>query len=218
MCWLYLLAGLPGEDAMTKVILIRHGETAWNAAKRYLGHSNITLNEDGFRQAELLAERLSRETVDAVYSSDLMRSLETAQLIAQKHKLPVNRDAGLREINFGEWEGLTYSAIMEGWPQLLSSIYTSPGDISIPGGESFSSLRVRATTVLRRYIHNHPEETVAVVTHGGTIRVLLCDIMGMDICNMWTLCQDHTAVNVAEYHSGKWAVSLLNDTKHLTAK
>ena len=98
---------------MTRITFIRHGQTLWNQLRKYQGHSDIPLNSTGIQQARRVAERLSKETLHAVYSSDLSRAVQTAQAIAQKHELSVQTLGGFREMDFGLWEGLTYEEIME---------------------------------------------------------------------------------------------------------
>lgn len=204
-----------GVSSLTKVIFVRHGETLWNHIKRYQGHSDIALNATGVQQAELVARRLASENISAVYSSDLERAIQTGAIIGKKHSLrPISLPA-LREINFGLWEGLTYEEVMAVWPEVLSAIYTKPGVTMIPEGESFYNLQQRASSGLRRCIRNHPGETIVVVSHGGTMRVLLCEALGLGIENMWSLRQDHVAINIVEYFAENSVVSLVNDTCHI---
>ena len=200
---------------MTKVIFVRHGETLWNYSKRYQGHSDIPLNKKGLEQAERVAQRLAGETISAVYSSDLVRAASTAQAIADRHSLRCTMVPELREINFGLWEGLTYGEIMVKWPDILSAVYSRPGKDLIPGGESFYDVQHRTTIGLSKCIAGHDEETIVVVSHGGTMRVLLCDALGLAIENMWTLQQDSTAINIINYFGATKVVSLVNDTCHL---
>lgn len=200
---------------MTKVIFVRHGETCWNHSKRYQGHSDIPLNETGLQQAKRVARRLARETISAVYSSDLRRAVQTAEVIAEEHSLHPIVSPELREVNFGLWEGLTYEEIMATWPDVLSTIYSRPGSVLIPEGESFYDVQRRTAIGLSKCIANHHEETIVLVSHGGTMRVLLCDALGLPIERMWSLRQDSTGINIVEYFADMTVVSLINDTCHL---
>ncbi len=200
---------------MTRVIFVRHGETSWNHSKRYQGHSDIPLNEKGLQQAKLVARRLKGESIRAVYSSDLTRAIQTAEAIASKHSLRPMILPELREVNFGLWEGLTYEEIMADWPEILSAIYSKSGASLIPEGESFDDVQKRTTIGLAKCIADHDDETIAIVSHGGTMRVLLCDALGLDLTNMWSLRQDSTAINIVEYFGTTKVVSLVNDTCHL---
>lgn len=200
---------------LTKVIFVRHGETCWNHSKRYQGHSDISLNEKGLQQAEMVAKRLAGENISAIYSSDLIRAVQTAEIIGQHHSLQPVVLRELREVNFGVWEGLTYEEIMAVWPDALSAIYSKPGSALIPEGESFYDVQKRTTIGLGKCIASHQNETIVIVSHGGTMRVLLCDALGLAIENMWSLQQDSTAINIVEYFETTKLVSLVNDTCHL---
>jgi len=201
--------------ALTKAIFVRHGETTWNHVKRYQGHSDIPLNETGMQQAEMVARRLASEPITAVYSSDLLRAVQTAEIIAGVHALQPMVLPELREVKFGLWEGLTYEKIMAGWPELLSTAYSQPEQASIPGGESFPEVQKRAVKGLLKCIADHQEETIAVVSHGGTLRVLLCDALGLATRNMWSLRQDSAVITIVEYVGASRVVSLVNATCHL---
>lgn len=200
---------------MTRVIFVRHGETSWNHGKRYQGHSDIPLNEKGLQQAEMAAQRLAGETISAIYSSDLVRAAETAEIIAKEHSLPVATLPELREINFGLWEGLTYEEIMAEWSEIMSAVYSDPGTALIPEGESFHEVQRRTVIGLQKCLANHQDETIVIVSHGGTMRVLLCEALGLDIKNMWSLRQDSTGINIIDYFETTKIVSSFNDTCHL---
>lgn len=203
---------------MTRVIFVRHGETSWNHSKRYQGHSDIPLNEKGVQQAQMVAQRLKRETISAVYSSDLTRAVETAQIISKQHSLEPILVPEFREVNFGLWEGLTYEEIMAAWPEVLSDIYSKPGLARVPEGESFYDVQKRTGIGLAKCLANHQEETIVIVSHGGTMRVALCDGLGLEIEKMWSLRQDSTAINIIEYFGTTKIVALVNDTYHLQEK
>lgn len=200
---------------MTRVIMVRHGQTAWNLAQKYQGHSDIELSEAGIRQAELVAARLANEPIQAAFASDLGRAYQTAKTIAKNHKLPVHKVAELREINFGIWEGLTYDQIYSGWPELIEQLYQKPDEIQIPGGETFRELKQRAAGCLQRLVAEHEDSTILLVSHGGTIRTLLCAALDIHLNHIWQIKQDNTAVSILEYHDGYPVVTLLNDTHHL---
>lgn len=200
---------------MTKVIFIRHGQTSWNKEKKYQGHSDISLNENGLRQAELVGKRLAVEKINAIYSSDLLRARQTAEHIAQYHALPIITKQGFREINFGVWEGLTYQEIMESWPAIFTTMYSQPSLTCPPQGESFDMMRQRVIMELRPCITNHQNETIVIVSHGGTMRAILCAALGINLDKMWFIRQDNTAINIIQYFDHKIVVSLVNDTCHI---
>ncbi len=153
---------------MTTLLLARHGETDWNGERRWQGHSDQPLNDTGRSQAAELAASLAGAQVAAIYSSDLARARETAEIVAERLGLPVVVDAGLREVDVGNWSGLTHDEI----PQLHPEGFArwQDGGHGWEGGESYDELGVRAVATLLRLAERHHGETVLVVAHGGTIR------------------------------------------------
>jgi alpha-ribazole phosphatase len=202
---------------MTKVILIRHGETLWNVEMKYQGHCDVALTEKGIKQAELAADSLAKESISAVYASDLCRAFVTAESIANKHDLQVATIPELREINFGQWEGLAYDKINNQWSDIMAKLFTHPDEIQIPDGETFREVKERATIALSTLIKKHPNETIVVVSHGGTIRTILCSVLNIPLNHLWNIKQDNTAINILEYYDDQALVSLVNGTYHLNS-
>jgi len=200
---------------LTRVIFVRHGQTSWNQEGKYQGHSDISLNERGIKQGNLVAKRLANEKISAIYSSDLLRAQQTAEAIAEYHGLSVITKPEFREINFGIWEGLTYQEIMEDWSEILTAMYSKPGEIGPPQGESFQVVKQRVTRSLQECIAEHQEQTIVLVSHGGTMRVLLCAALGIGLDKMWSMRQDSSAINIIEYIDNRAVVSLVNDTWHV---
>ena len=201
---------------MTRLLLVRHGETIWNHTSRYQGHTDIELTETGREQARSLAKRLKTEKVKAVYSSDLKRAFETASILATPHNLPVKTTKELREINFGVWEGLTYQEIMEEYRELASEWYQYPGKIRIPGGETFTDVKERAYNTILELARQNDPGTIIVVAHGGTIRAIICGLLDIDLNHAFQIRQDNTALNIIECNQGGYIVlSLLNGVSHL---
>lgn len=200
---------------MTRFLLIRHGETQWNKDMLCMGHTDIPLSKAGIRQAECLAERLKTWKIDAVYASDLSRAYGTAEIIARSHNLPVGKLSALRELNFGEWEGCTYAQVEERDPAGLKEWWGDIKNNRVPGGETFDELRQRAMAGLQQLVERHPEQTVAVVSHGGTIKAILCHIVGSDIRNHWRFKQDNAALNIVEFYPEGGIICRMNDTEHL---
>jgi broad specificity phosphatase PhoE len=150
---------------VTTLLLARHGETDWNRDRRVQGHSDQPLNETGRAQSHALADELEDLPVDAVYSSDLARALETARIVADRLGLPVTPLHDLREKNFGTWEGLTDEEVFRRFPEARSGHW---GD-----GETPDELSERVLRALRRIAAEHPDGHVLVVAHGGPLRALL---------------------------------------------
>lgn len=202
-------------DLMTRVILVRHGQTMWNVELKYQGHSEIELTPIGLEQAKLVAGRLAKEQVAAVYSSDLGRARMTAECIAERHGLAVSTISDLREYHFGEWEGLNFKEISKRWPDISVSFFRNPDEVRIPGGETFNDVKTRAEAAVKRLVQLHPDQTIVIVSHGGTIRTILCAALGLHLNRVWAIKQDNTAVNVIEYRDDDAIVALVNDTHHL---
>lgn len=200
---------------MTRVLLVRHGQTIWNHTARYQGYTDIELSETGLRQAHLLAQRLATEQVHAVHASDLKRAVETAQILARPHNLPVQTNSKLREINFGLWEGLTFNEIRTKFENLADKWYTSPAQIQIPEGETFFQLKERAYQALIELVKNHKPGTIIVVTHAGTIRAIICALLNIDLNFAFRIRQDNGALNIIEFYKDQEILCLLNDTSHL---
>jgi len=201
---------------MTKLLLVRHGETVWNYISRYQGHTDIELSEKGRKQAQLLSKSLHTEEIKAVYSSDLTRAAETAGILAAPHGLPVQVTKELREINFGAWEGLTHREIMEQFKDVAAEWYDHPGKVRIPGGESFQDLKERAYRKILDLLAENDPGTIITVAHGGTIRAVVCGLLDIDLNHAFQIRQDNTALNIIEYHpQGYTVLALLNGTSHL---
>ncbi|MEA2446977.1 MAG: hypothetical protein QOK47_614 [Actinomycetota bacterium] len=157
--------------------MVRHGATEWNIDKRAQGHADIALTEEGRSQALHAARELRDTNIDAVYSSDLKRAYDTATIIAKDHGLDVIVDPDLREIDQGEWEGLTVEEIKKGWPDLWGPARHFNAR---PGGETPQQVRQRSLEALERAARAHPTGTICVVSHGGTIRWVSAEALGYD--------------------------------------
>ena len=158
----------------TRIVAIRHGETAWNASTRIQGHTDIPLNDHGHRQAQLLAQALAEaEPIDAVYSSDLQRAHVTALALAQATGAPLHTHVGLRERAFGEFEGRSFDHIEAELPQAAHLWRTRVPDWSPPGGgESLLIMQERVLTTLDELAQQHLGQHIALVAHGGVLDIL----------------------------------------------
>ena len=200
---------------MTKIILLRHGETEWNRLGKYQGQSDIALSEKGRCQAQTLAAHFPVRTLQAAYASDLQRAMETARVATSSFGCTVTAEPRLREVNFGDWEGLTYAEINEKWPNALNQFFSDTTKITIPNGESFETLKQRSDVAINKILEKHKKETVVVVAHGATIRAMICSALNLPLDYVWRIRQDNTAVNMVEYHKNNNIVTLLNDIHHL---
>jgi broad specificity phosphatase PhoE len=153
------------------LLLVRHGETAWNAERRWQGHADPPLNDVGRAQARELADQLADEPLTAVYSSDLVRAHETARIVAERHGLDVVVDRDLREIDVGAWSGLTHDEIRLRFPQDLERWQTT-GVAAERGGETTEQLHERVVAAAERIARGHEGEQILIVSHGGALRTL----------------------------------------------
>ncbi|MBZ4653671.1 MAG: pspA 1 [Peptococcaceae bacterium] len=199
----------------SRLIFVRHGLTIWNYEFRYQGHTDIELSEEGIAQAQALQKRLSTEKPSAIYSSDLRRAWQTAQIIAEAFGLPVNLLPELREINFGVWEGLTYRDLEKNYPELLKTWLETPDQLVIPGGETFAMVQERALKAVKDIAQQYPDDTVIIVTHGGTIAAIICGLQGEHLSSMWKYKHGNTAVTILRVDKNRTVVEILNDTSHL---
>lgn len=182
---------------MTRLLLIRHTETDYNLQKRYCGFSNPPLNISGISQAESLAKQLKDFEVAAVYSSDLLRALQTAKIIFPKFQIKTMSE--LREFNFGIFEGLNYDEIIERYPQLYQDWIRNPSGVLIPNGEEFREFRKRVRRSLSSIISLNRNKTISLVTHGGPIRLILCETEGYGLERFWEIDHNKTTFTVIDY-------------------
>lgn len=200
--------------------LVRHGLTVWNIQQRFCGHSDIPLSARGRAQARWLARQLEHETIASIYTSDLARARETAEIIAgQRAQRPqVHVSAAWREMDFGAWEGLTYAEIA-GQCKGQPGFFSDPGQYSPPGGESLAQLLQRVGAGLAAIASSDDwqrEGDIGIVSHGGPLRVLLCSLLGMPLARQWQLRLDHGSLSaidllpIEEPSSPRAILALLN--------
>ena len=200
---------------MSKLILVRHGDTELNSAERYWGHSDVKLSAAGFRQAERLRERLAAQKIDAIYSSNLQRASVTAEIIASKHRLAVTTCAELREINFGKLEGLTFEEINQLYPEVTRLWVKGSSTLQYPGGESLDELNNRVSNFMGRLKKHTPEETILIVAHNGSLRLLMCQLLGIEPQRWRQFRLDLASLSILETYPQAAILSLLNDVSHL---
>ena len=164
---------------MTTILLARHGESDWNHAKRWQGHADRPLTERGRQQAYELAARLEETELDAVYTSDLRRARETGEVVAAVHGLSVRELPALREVDVGSWSGLTRAEAAARFPDAYR--HWEAGGEGWDDGETYEQLAERVVGAVKRIAGDHPGERVLVVTHGGSIRAVHADALGLDV-------------------------------------
>jgi broad specificity phosphatase PhoE len=201
----------------TRIVLVRHGQTAWNREVRFRGRADLALDDFGLKQAEVTGRYvLKRWPVDAVYASPMRRAMQTATAIAMAHGLTAQPFEGLLDIDFGAWQGHSPQEVAERYPDLLQAWWEAPNTVHIPEGESLDEVRDRVVAGTRHVVERHRGETVALVGHTVVNRVLLCAVLGLGNEHFWRLQQETCAVNVFEIsEQGAYTMVLLNDTCHL---
>jgi len=201
---------------MTRIILVRHGETEWNRVERFRGQADVPLNETGLAQAEATARRIAAEwQLVAVYSSPLSRAVKTAQAIAQQFDLPVHTHRGLTDINYGQWQGLTPDEARERWPEMVDAWYHTPETARIPDGETLNHVRVRTMDAVRELAGRHPGKSIVLVAHTVVNRAILLSVLGLRNHRFWRLGQGTCAINVLELDGDEFTLVSMNDTCHL---
>ena len=166
---------------MTRLCLVRHGQTSWNLEGRYQGQSDVPLNEKGRDQARVRAWQLKDCGFAAVYSSDLQRAMETAAILAAPNNLPVLPDPRLREINQGEWEGQLVHAIQARYDELWQQRSADPASVRSPGGETVGEVARRVYAALDDIAARHTTGSVLVVSHGLSLATAICRARGIPI-------------------------------------
>ena len=200
---------------VTRVLAIRHGETAWNVDTRMQGQLDIPLNETGRWQARRLALALADEGISAVYSSDLLRAFETAQSVARGSGQPIVSDRGLRERSFGVFEGLTFREVEQRWPEQSERWRKRDPDHGPEGGETLRVFHARCVATATRLAAAHPGETIALVAHGGVMDSLYraASRIGLDAPRSWQL--GNASINRLLYTPQGFTLVGWSDTNHL---
>lgn len=199
-----------------RLILVRHGETPWNVTLQYQGQANVPLNERGREQALRAAARLTRYGVTRLYSSDLARAWQTAELIGTTIGLTPVAIPELREIDVGQWEGLTPEELYRRFPDHMAEYRRDPARTVRLGGESYAQLQARALIALQQIQDQHqPGDIVAAVSHGGTIRALLCHVIGLDLDRFGRMWIDNGSLTELRLGRNGWRLMRLNDNAHV---
>jgi len=201
---------------MTRIILVRHGQTEWNREERFRGRAQVPLNETGLIQAEATGRRIAAEwRPTAIYSSPLSRAIKTAEVIARYFDLPVQVHPGLTDIDYGQWEGLTPDEVRKLSPKMIDDWFNTPDSIRIPGGETLADVRARAMETINEIVARHEGQSVVVVGHTVINRIILLGMLGLSNDRFWRLRQDTCAMNCIEADMGNFTLVSLNDTCHM---
>lgn len=203
----------------TKIVLIRHGETAWNAERRLQGHLDIALNREGERQARALGRALAGERIDHIVSSDLLRARQTAEAVAGHHGHPVRQDRALRERCYGGFEGLLYTEIAERFPAQFAAWQARDVDAELPPGanrgESFRTFYERVTGAVLGWAAAHPGQTLALVAHGGVLECAYRAALGLSLETPRDFKVHNASINRFVVAGGALRLVKWGETEHL---
>lgn len=200
---------------MTTVVLVRHGQTAWNREERFRGQIDLPLDDWGLRQAELVGERIASQWQPvAIYASSMQRTLQTAAGIARACGLHTTIQDGLLDIDYGAFAGLTPQEAAREYPDVVRAWRRAPHMVLFPDGESLADVRDRAEAALEEIVANHSAQTVVVVTHVVVCRLILCAILGLDSSHFWQFEPATASISVIEISGGSKVLLSLNDTCH----
>ncbi|PIU64401.1 MAG: alpha-ribazole phosphatase [Armatimonadetes bacterium CG07_land_8_20_14_0_80_40_9] len=209
---------------MTKLILVRHGETEWNKDWRYQGQADLPLNKEGRRQALKLAKRLKEEKISAILSSDLKRAYQTANIIAKSHHLRVKKRTALREINYGVFEGLLLEEVKKRYKTILERWWDDPLSTRIPEGETLKEFKRRVSAVYvettRRVVStdpagSDPKKTILIVAHGGSLRIIVACALGLKLPQIRRIRFDNAGISIIILDKARAVLTLMNDLSHL---
>lgn len=202
---------------MTRSYWIRHGQTEWNAIGRWQGNIDVPLAETGHEQARRLGEYVRDVPFAAIYSSDLTRAAQTAAAIAERTGLPVIQDKRLREMHLGVFQGMTHEEHVEKFPELVQENERNYWGFRFPEGETRRDVQDRVYAFYQDALARHPNETIAVVTHGGPVRMILYRLFG-ETEQMLSLKVTNTSITIIQQDGEQAALESVVGTHHLQQK
>ena len=201
---------------MTNTIyIVRHGQTEWNLLGKTQGHGNSDLTPKGIEQAELLADSMTKYPIDYIYSSDLGRAYQTAEIIGNKLNIEVEKTEALREMNFRTWEGRIIKDIIEEDPELYKMWRNEPHLAKIPQGETLSQIKERTDAFIKEINEKYDGKHIVLVTHSLCARIMLLSFLDSYVKNIYRINQANTALNIIELRDYGPVVMKMNDTTHI---
>ncbi len=200
---------------MNTFYLVRHGQTVWNTLGKTQGHGDSPLTNLGVSQAENLGEALKDFPIDIVYSSDLGRAVQTAEIISEKLGKKSVPTPLLREMGFGIWEGMQLKKIEETYPEKFNLWRHSPDKLEIEGGETLNHILDRQKQLIEELNNKYENKHILLVSHSVTVRVMLLHFLDSSVKNLYRIKIDNTALNIVEYRNYGPVVIKINDTTHL---
>lgn len=199
-----------------RMIIVRHGESEWNRIHRYQGQLDADLSELGVQQAEKLSERLHNETLACIYTSPLKRAAHTAEIIARHHSgVPVRNSPALMEIHHGDWQGKYADEVNSQYAEGLREWQIHPMRSQMPNGESFSNVLKRTLEFKEQTLADHKDETILVSTHDVVIKVLVADVLDMNMDNINRIWLTNGSISMIDYGEDRSYLASLSDACHL---
>lgn len=200
---------------MTKLYLVRHGRTAFNHENRVQGQNPIPLDSEGFAQARHLRDRLADVAFAEAYCSDLLRTRQVCETILSDGRVTHSESSDLRELDYGEWEGLSINEVKDRYPGEFSGMLAGENDCAPPGGESVTQLLERTGRFVEQVKSRGTEGNVLVVCHGGSLRGLIVQLLGLPETTFWSFQVDLASISIVNIYPGRTVLTSLNDTSHL---
>jgi alpha-ribazole phosphatase len=200
---------------LSRLLLVRHGETALNSSLRYWGKTDVDLGLAGLKQAERLRGRLAAERIDFAYSSQLKRAVITAETAVSNHKLNVIQKPELNEIDFGQIEGLNIEEISEKYPEIMAMWKQRDPALKYPDGESLTQMEFRVNAFINLLAGHSEKDAILIVSHSAILRTLICQLLGLEMSRRWSLRLDLASLSIIETYPGSAILCLFNDVSHL---
>jgi broad specificity phosphatase PhoE len=200
---------------MTRIFVVRHGETDGNQKKIYRGRWDLPLNQNGMAQVRKAGEALKPVHLDAIFTSPLLRTRQTAEAVAARQDVEPEEDESLIDIDYGDWTRLPDAEVAEKFPDLYRQWRQSPETVLFPGGEGLPSVRARVEPVLKKLAEQHPDQAIALASHRVPIKLLLCAALGLPDSAFWQIQIDPASISALDYHDGKFNLIFQNETCHL---
>lgn len=202
---------------MTRLFIVRHGQTAWNKEKVFRGRVDIPLNEQGFKEAEAVAEAIKHEKIAFIYSSPLSRAVQTAEPTAKMNGIETVKLEGITDMNFGVWEGRRLEDVEKEDSERYRLWVEKPHELEIPNGETLFQVQTRALKTIKEITKEHPNDSVMLVSHRVVCKLLVLGLMGLGPDKFWNVQQDTACINLFTIKEGRTIMFKTNDTCHLAS-
>ena len=199
----------------TEIFLIRHGETIWNTKKLIQGQLDSPLTDNGIRQSNLLSQRIKKINPDIIYTSDLKRAIDTANIINQHINKDIIEISGVRERNWGVFQGADWSKVKKFFPTQYKYYRNDSKNYKIPNGESYTQVTKRTMDSLEDIVENHKNQKVVIVTHGGVISPLIRDLLSIPYKTHKKFVISNTSITKLLYNDFGFSILSLGDIAHL---